>query len=294
MTIGDAGNILLSGLSIGGVYALIALAYNVVFMTTNVLNLAQGALLMSGAMLGVLFYSRFGWPWYAALIVTVVAGGILALIEYFVAVRASLRGNSEGWIISTFAFALLLQALFALGMHNQVQSFPDLLPNVPLATLGGIRIIPQQIGMIVCALAVAGLLSLLIRRTLFGKALSAIAQDRDAAALRGIPIQRLSLLAFAAGGAIATFAGFLAGPITSAYPSMGLTFALYGFIAAVIGGMPRIDGALAGGFILGIIETVTAYLFDPSYKDLVALVAVLALLAIRPAGLLGRGTLRRV
>lgn len=294
MTIGDAGNILLSGLSIGGVYALIALAYNIVFMTTNVLNLAKGALLMSGAMLGVLFYSWFGWPWYAALGVTVAAGVALALIEYFVAVRASLRGNSEGWIISTFAFALLLQALFALGMQNQVRSFPDLLPNVPVATLGGIRIIPQQNGMIVCALAVAGLLSLLIRRTLLGKALSAIAQDRDAAALRGIPIQRLSLLAFAAGGAIAAFTGFLAGPITSAYPSMGLSFALYGFIAAVIGGMPRIDGALAGGFILGIIETVTAYLFDPSYKDLVALVAVLALLAVRPAGLLGRGTLRRV
>jgi branched-chain amino acid transport system permease protein len=294
VTIGDAGNILLSGLSIGGVYALIALAYNIVFMTTNVLNLAKGALLMSGAMLGVLFYSWFGWPWYAALGVTVAAGVVLALIEYFVAVRASLRGNSEGWIISTFAFALLLQALFALGMQNQVRSFPDLLPNVPVATLGGIRIVPQQIGMIVCALAVAGLLSLLIRRTLLGKALSAIAQDRDAAALRGIPIQRLSLLAFAAGGAIAAFTGFLAGPITSAYPSMGLSFALYGFIAAVIGGMPRIDGALAGGFILGIIETVTAYLFDPSYKDLVALVAVLALLAVRPAGLLGRGALRRV
>jgi len=294
VTIGDAGNILLSGLSIGGVYALVALAYNIVFMTTNVLNLAKGALLMSGAMLGVLFYSRLGWPWYAALAVTVLAGLALALIEYVVAVRTSLRGNSEGWIISTFAFALLLQAAFALGMQNQVQSFPDLLPNVPIASIGGIRIIPQQLGMIVCALAVAGIMSLFIQRTLLGKALSAIAQDRDAAALRGIPIQRLSLFAFAAGGAIAAFTGFLAGPITSAYPSMGLTFALYGFIAAVIGGMPRIDGALAGGFILGIVETVTAYVVDPSYKDLVALAVVLALLAIRPAGLLGRGTLRRV
>jgi branched-chain amino acid transport system permease protein len=294
MTVGDAGNILFSGLSIGAVYALIALAYNVVFMTTNVLNLAQGALLMSGAMLGVLFYSWLRWPWYAALTVTVVAGTLLALIEYFVAVRASVRGNSEGWIISTFAFALLLQAVFALGMQNQIHAFPDLLPNVPLATIAGVRIIPQQLGMIAAALLVAALLVLFIRRTLLGKALSAVAQDRDAAALRGIPIQRVSLLAFAIGGAIAALTGFLAGPVTSAFPAMGLNFALYGFIAAVIGGMPRVDGALIGGFILGIIETITAYVVDPSYKDLVALVAVLVLLSLKPSGLLGRGLLRRV
>src|SRR6202035_5540497 len=100
---------------------------------------------------------------------------------------------------------------------------------------------------------------LFIQRTLLGKALSAIAQDSDAAALRGIPIRRLSLLALAIAGAIAAFTGFLAGPVTSAFPAMGLDFALYGFIAAVIGGMPRIDGALVGGYLLGIIETVTAY-----------------------------------
>jgi branched-chain amino acid transport system permease protein len=294
VTLGDLGNVLLSGLSIGGVYALIALAYNIVFTTTNILNLAKGALLMSGAMFGVLFYSWLAWPWYVALAITVAAGAVLAVVEYFVAVRSAVREHGEGWIISTFAFALLLQALFALLMQNQVQAFPDLLPNVPLAIVGGVRIIPQQLGMIVAALVVAGALQIFVRRTLVGKALSAVAQDRDAAALRGIPIQRLSMLAFAIGGAIAAFTGFLAGPITSAYPSMGLSFALYGFIAAVIGGMPRVDGALAGGYILGVVEALTGYFVGPSYTDLVALVAVLALLAVRPAGLFGRGELRRV
>jgi branched-chain amino acid transport system permease protein len=148
--------------------------------------------------------------------------------------------------------------------------------------------------MALAALAVAGLLHAFIQRTLLGKALSAIAQDSDAAALRGIPIAQLSLLAFAIAGAIAAFTGFIAGPVTSAFPAMGLEFALYGFIAAVIGGMPRIDGALLGGYLLGIIETLTAYAFGPDYQDFVALCVVLVLLAVRPSGLLGRGELRRV
>jgi branched-chain amino acid transport system permease protein len=294
VNVADIGNIVLSGLSIGGIYALIALAYNIVFTTTKVLNLAKGALLMSGAMLGVLFYGWLGWPWYAALAVTIAAGAVLAVIEYYVAVRPLLRRNSEGWIIATFAFALLLQALFALGMKNQVLAFPELLPAVPLVTIDGIRIVPQSLGMALAALVIAVLLHLFVQRTLLGKALSAIAQDRDAAALRGIPIERLSLVAFAIAGGIATFTGFIAGPVTSATPSMGLDFALYGFIAAVVGGIPRIDGALLGGYVLGIIETITAYQFGPNYQDFVALCLVLLLLAVRPQGLLSIARLRRV
>lgn len=294
MSVADAGNIVLSGLSLGGIYALIALAYNVVFTTTKVLNLAMGALLMAGAMLGVLFYSWLQWPWFAALPITVAAGALLSLAEYQLAVRPLLRRKSEGWIIATFAFALVLQAGSALTMNNQVHAFPDLLPSVPLFTVFGIRIVPQSLAMALAALLVAAVLHLFIQRTLLGKALSAIAQDRDAAALRGIPIQRLSLLAFAIAGAIAAFTGFIAGPVTSAFPAMGMETALYGFIAAVIGGMPRIDGALLGGYLLGIIETLTAYEFGPNYQDFVALCLVLALLALRPVGILSAGALRRV
>ncbi|MFQ5516232.1 MAG: branched-chain amino acid ABC transporter permease [Acidimicrobiia bacterium] len=288
-------NITLSGLTQGAIYSLLAMGYNVIFATTGVLNFAHGELFMVGGIVGVVTFDELGWPVGVALLAAVLMGALLGVVEERIAVRpATSKGHSAlGWVLSTLGFAIILRSGTAVTFGPDFRNFPSIITLEPV-DIGGVRIVPEQILLVVAAIVVAIALHAFYERSMVGRALSAVAQDEEAAAMRGIPVSLLSATAFGVGSGIAAFTGFIAGPLTGAFPTIGFVFALKGFVAAAVGGIPRISGALFGGLMLGIVEAFGAEYVGGGYRNVVVFAALLAILAIRPAGLFGAQSVRSV
>lgn len=295
MDVSALGSVLVTGLATGAIYALLAMSYNVIFATTGVLNFAQGELFMVGAMIGVFLFVTMSWPVGLALLGAIVVAALVAGGEERFAIRPALRSGrgALGWVLSTLGVAIVLRSGFSLIFGPEIRSFPDIVPTDSQSVLG-VRVSWQQGLLVAVAVVVAVVLSTVYRRTLTGRALSAIAQDREAAALRGLPVARLTTLAFVLGGLIAGLVGFVAAPSTSVYPAIGLVFALKGFIAAAVGGIPRIGGALAGGLLLGVVEALGVFFIGPGYRNLMVFAMLLLILTLKPAGLFGRSSVRAV
>jgi branched-subunit amino acid ABC-type transport system permease component len=292
---GSTLQVVISGLTSGAIYALVALSYNVIFGASGVLNFAQGALLMTGSVTGAMLLGDYGWPVPAALLIAIAVGAALGAVEELVAVRpATSKGASAiGWVVATLGFAIVLQAAFAILFGADARAFPTLFDESPWRIAGAV-FTAQQVMLVVVALAVGIALHQFYKRTRVGWALTAIAHDREAAAMRGIPVDRLALAAFAAGGGLAAMTGFLAGPLIGASPSMGFTYALSGFVAAAAGGIPDVRGAVVGGFALGLMEAVGVDIFGAGYRDVVVFGVLIVVLMVRPHGLFGRGAVRTV
>ena len=288
-------NLVVPGLTAGAIYALLAMGYNVIFATTGVLNFAHGEMFMVGTMAGVFFYASLGWPVIPALLATLVVTGALGVLEERFAIRpATKRGHSAmGWVLSSLGVAIVLRSGFALMMGPDFRAFPDVFSRDSM-DIGGVLIAPRQIALVALALLVGLALDRFYRRTTLGRALGAVAQDTEAAALRGLPVANLSALSFAIGSALAGLTGFMAGPIVGAFPTVGFAFALKGFVAAAVGGIPEIRGAIIGGLALGVIESIGGDLFGAGYRDAVVFATLLVILAVKPAGLFGRGNVRAV
>ncbi len=196
------------------------------------------------------------------------------------------------WIISTLGVSIIIEAVTTLlavrhNSDNGTRAFPDYVPWHAI-TIGKLLIIPQRAILFPIALGVTALVWLCFRYTFWGRGLSAMAFDREGAAMRGLPVGRLAVLAFAIGGTLAGFGGFVAGPITQASVTLGFGITLKGFIAATIGGIPELWGPLLGGVILGVAEQLTTVYWDASFTNLVALGLLLVVLLVRPNGIIGR------
>ncbi|MFV0316682.1 MAG: branched-chain amino acid ABC transporter permease [Microthrixaceae bacterium] len=295
MDLDQALNLVVAGLATGSIYALLAMGYNVVFATTGILNFAQGELFMVGSLVGASLFVASGWPILAAVVIAVGLAAILGAVEEPLAVRpATKRGHSAfGWVLSTFGFAIVLRSGAALIFGPDLRPFPPLFGRGQW-NLGGVFINPTEVSLLVLTLLVAFALHSFYTRSLMGRALAAIAQDPEAASFRGLPVGRLSIISFAIGSALAALAGFVAGPLTGTYPAIGLGFALKGFIAAAVGGIPEIKGALVGGLGLGLIEAFGADIIGPGYRDAIVFAVLLIMLGVKPAGIFGRESVRAV
>ncbi len=283
------------GLTSGALYALVAISYNVVFATTGILNFAQGQLVMAGTMVGAWLYGEKSWPLLAALGLTMVVGALLAVIEERLAIRPALKHGhgAMGWVLATLGFGIILQSAFSLLMGPTARAFPRIVDESPSRIAGAVWN-KQQLLLVVLAVVAGIALSVFYTRTLTGRALGAIAQDPEAAAIRGIPVVAMAMLSFALSGALITGTGFVAAPIIGASPSIGFELALKGFIAAALGGIPLIKGAVFGGFVLGLVEAAGSDVIGPGYRTLVVFVVLIVILAVRPAGVFGRLAVRRV
>lgn len=285
----------IAGLGAGAIYSMIAMGYNVIFATSGVLNFAQGEFYMLGTMIGVLLYVTVGLPVGLALVATVAAVAVLAALEHPLAVQPAARSGEEafGWVVATFGFSILLSSGTAMLMGPKLRPFPDI---VDLGTwhVGGVRIDGYRISMVLVAVVTAVALMTWLARSATGQALNAIHEDQDAAKLRGIPVRRLSVLSFAVGGAVVALIGFLSAPLTTASATVGLTMGLKGFIAAALGGIPSIKGALVGGLLLGLIETFSTHWAGGSFRNASVFAVLVLVLAVRPVGLFGRGSVRAV
>jgi branched-chain amino acid transport system permease protein len=303
----DLMQALLSGLALGGVYALVALGFSITQTTTKTLNFGQGEFLMAGAFLGVsvvLLMSGKGLHdvlvstdvtalrYVSALLICVLALAALGTALYFSAIRPFLRQSGMSWVMSTIGFGILVQngALLLWGPTATV--LPSPLGEAVVRVAGaGIR--AQEILVIgVCAIVVVGL-DLLQRKTKFGKAMRAVAANPDAASLMGINVAAMAVAAFVMSSSLAGMAGLLIAPITTASVFMGLNIALKAFAAAIVGGLTNPRGCVAGGLLLGCVES-TVGLWQDEFREISIFALIILVLVTRPAGLFGRLQLEKV
>lgn len=278
---------LISGLTAGGVYALVAFGFSLIYSTSRVVNFAQGQLLMIGAMTGALLHATYHVPILPTIGVVVVACGLLGFgLERVITVPMRRSGSPFTWIVATIAAAVVIENVAALAFGRDPKRMPPLW-SAPPFRLGEITIERQTLAVIVISIALMVALEFFLVRTFTGKALRAAAHDPAVARLMGVDTGRLTILAFVLAAAVAGIGGILVAPITFASVAMALPLGLKGFIAMVVGGMGSARGALAGGLLLGVLEAqVRAAVPEFGTAALFALLVVALL--IRPTGLLGR------
>lgn len=289
-------DLIVNGVVAGSLYALVAMGFNILYRPTNVFNFAQGDLVMLGAMVCASAMALWSLPWFAGAALALAAVGVLGLIEERIAVAPVLRRSASGhaWVITTLAFSMIIANLV-----GRIWG-PDPIavrPPPPLTTdtfeLFGANVSSYQIALVVATVAlVAGVES--FYRTRAGKAVMAVAEDREAALLRGIAPESLSRWSFLFGGAVAALAGVLAAPLLYASTGLGPSLLLKGFATAAVGGIGSNRGALIAGYVIGLVEAVAAVLLSPGYQMAATFAVMLVVLLIRPQGLFGRPEARAV
>jgi branched-chain amino acid transport system permease protein len=291
-------NSVIVGIAIGSVFGLIALGYTVVHKATNVVNLAQGDLVMVGVLLAYWFLSALHWPQIVAFAGVVVALVAIACFEERIAVRPFLssahRGNALGWLITTLAFSLVLEGIATIRYgNNPVRPVNSFIPGESWH-VGGLSIEYRMIVPVAVLVVTTAALDRFYSRTWLGVAMRASSDDRELAGLRGISPQSISRLSFAIAGAMAAVAAFAIAPIVGADPTIGLSYGLTGFVAIAIGGFGNVRGAIAGAIALGVCQQLFDVYVDPNFQDAAALGLLLLVLLVRPNGLLSSARVRTV
>lgn len=279
--------LLLDAITIGSIYALVALGFTIVFSPTHVINFAQGEFVILGAI--VAFQMQSVWrlhPVLMLLTAVVVAAAMGAVVERMIMLPVRLSGSRFAWIIATLAAALIFQAVFVL-------SYPSALlrPRPLLAgsfTVGGLRVEMQELVVIVGALVIMAAFDQFLKRTIYGRAIRAAAHDADIASLMGIGVRSVVIVSFVLSAVITTLAGVLAAPTVFIEPGQGLLFTIKGFVAIVIGGIGSSRGALVGGLIVGLLDTVVRNTVSPGLGNVVVVGALALILLVFPAGLFGK------
>lgn len=284
---------LVSGFATGALYALIALGFTIVFNATKVTNFAHGEFVMMGGLISASLVKTLKWPLAEAVIAAVLCVTVAAVLLDRIALKHARRKTVLTYAMITIGASVFLRGLMQVTAGRSIQFLPPFggLPDLGIA---GVRISSQNLWILLVTLAVGTLLSFLFLRTRIGKAMRAASQNVRSAALCGIEPARMSMLAFALSGVTGALAGALIAPIGASFYENGLNFALKGFAAAVLGGFGSPVGAVLGGVLIGIGESLCAGYVSSAYKDAVSLVVLLGVLLLRPSGLLGHAEARRV
>jgi branched-chain amino acid transport system permease protein len=298
---------LLSGLALGGIYALVALGFSITHTTTKTLNFGQGEFLVAGSLVavgtlllisgksqtGVLSSADVSFFSYGlALLASLAVLGVLGVILYFTAVRPFFGSAGMSWVMSTIGFGIILQntALAIWGPGSMAMPSPL---GETVIRIGGAGIRPQEILVLVVTAVVMLALDHVLRRTRIGKAVRAVAANRQAAALMGINVAAIVVLAFVVSSGLAGLAGLLIAPITTASVFMGLSIALKAFSAAIVGGLTSPRGCIAGGFLLGCVEALVG-LWRAEMREITIFALIILVLVIKPEGLFGQKPFEKV
>ena len=283
---------LLSGVTVGAVYALVALGFTIIYNASDVVNFAQGEFVMLGGMITVMAYTA-GAPLPLAALLAVVVTAALGVAMNKLAIEPARGAPVVSLVIITIGVSIFIRGASQLVFGKQIHTFPAFSGDDPLHILGA-TILPQSLWVIAGSVAVFIGLWLFFTRTLLGRAVLATSNNRLAAQLVGINTPFVMTLSFAMSAGIGALAGVLVTPITMTSYDVGLAFALKGFAAAMLGGMGNPKGALVGGFLLGVLEGLTAGYISSQYKDAAAFIVILAVLFFLPQGLFGRKSTDRV
>jgi branched-chain amino acid transport system permease protein len=276
------------GITAGAIYALVALGFSIVYNASHAINFAQGEFVMIGGMAAVSLVAT-GLPLWLAVPLAVLAAGVVGVLVQKLAIEPAQRSGHADvvtLIIITIGVSLLLRGAAQVVWDKRIHALPAFSGSEPIA-LGGATLMPQSLWVLAgTALAVLAL-GAFFNRTLFGKAMRATAHNPLAARLMGIHTRSVMVVSFALAAMLGALGGVLTAPITFTSVDIGVMLGLKGFAAAMLGGLGSFGGAVAGGLLLGLLESLGAGFLSSSYKDAIAFVVILAVLFFLPGGLFG-------
>ena len=281
---------LINGISIGSVYAIIALGYTMVYGIAKMLNFAHGDIIMVGAYISFCVTSYLGLPAWVSVVAAVVVCTVLGIVIEGLAYKP-LRGTpSLAVLITAIGVSYFLQNAAQLIWSSSPKNFTSVVTMKPISLAGGKIVITGEVLLTVaaCILVMVGL-TLFTSKTRTGKAMRAVSEDRDAAQLMGINVNQTISTTFAIGSALAAVAGvLLCSTVPTLQPTTGSMPGIRAFTAAVFGGIGSIPGAMLGGILLGIIETFSKAYLSTQFSDAIVFSVLIVILLVKPAGLLGK------
>ncbi len=284
----------MTGIGLGSMYGLTALGFYITFAVSGCVNFAQGATLMLGAVLLFTLQVKLGWSlWFAIPAALLLCGLWSALVER-IAVRPFVQRQSDAWLMATVALGLILENVVLFSFGKDPRGMPASLLTSGGIEFAGLRITPLQLLIPVVGFSIAFALRIGMQRSALGRAVSAVAQHREAARLMGIDVALATTGAFALAGVFAAIAGMLIAPLYTVSAGMGTLFGIKAFAAAILGGIGNPRGVMLAGLILGVAEAMITATLGSSWTQIVSFAFVIATLAWRPHGLFGRGALKKV
>jgi branched-chain amino acid transport system permease protein len=284
---------LLTGLSAGSVYALIALGFYVMWSAAKAVNFTYGDVFMLGGV-GTVVFMELGLPLPIAAATAIAGAAVAGAIVERVFVRPFNReANSIGWMLTTIAVGIMIESSTTATYGPLGRPLPTPLVEQPLR-IGGSGIYPQELLLPVAAVAATFALEFFYKRTVLGRAMRAVSFNRVAAGLVGIDADRITLLAFAIAGGLGAFAGFLVAPVVQASASMGVIVGLKGFMVAIIAGIANARGVVVVGILYGVAEKLIEGFLSTAARDAIGFTMMILLLLLFPQGLFGRADVRKV
>ncbi|HCA27966.1 MAG TPA: branched-chain amino acid ABC transporter permease [Betaproteobacteria bacterium] len=281
-----------SGVLMGLIYALIAYGFQLTYATSKSINFGQGELVMVSAFFSLTLLN-VGVPYWLMVPGGMLFGALLGLVVERAGVRLALEQKSEGWILMT-----IILGLFAFSVAENIwgrddRPFPTPISSNPIQIFG-IHITPVEISVAIGVFALMGMIELFKRKTLLGKAFEAVSADRDAAELMGISATRTIMLSYGLSGVVAALAGILIAPITTVGPTMASALILKAFSVAVVAGLDSGFGVVVIGMTLGALESLTSFYLGSGWREAPGLILLILALAIRPMGVFGKASIRKV
>jgi branched-chain amino acid transport system permease protein len=284
---------LIAGLTYGTIYAVVGVGFNIIYNTTGIINFAQGEFVMLGGMTAVTLHGFVPLP-------IAIAGAVLAAM----AIGALIEVTFIRWlwkpsvlrmIIITIGISILVREGALVVWGESVRSLPYFTGNeVSSFALGGVHVSPQVLWSLATCVAIVAFLKVFFQHTAVGRQMRACAANRDAAALCGVPTKNLVTLSFVLSAGIGALAGCVVSPITYTSYGIGTGLAIKGFTVAILGGLGNSMGAVAAGFVVGVLESFSVSLLPAAYKDAISVTILLAILFVRPSGLFGSSEVARL
>ncbi len=279
--------LLVSGIMLGGIYAIMSVGLTLIFGVLKIVNFAHGEFLMLAMYLAWAAVSLTGVNTYAAVIVVVPLLFVFGMLVYWVIVRPAVDKPHLIVVFATMGLSIAMQNLALVLMTADLRDVPPLFSGMPLK-LGPLYLRFELVVGFLISIIVTAALMLFIKRSYLGKAIRATVQDREAAMLMGINVPRLFLLTFAGGSALVGLAGCIMMPLYSTFPTVGLNFVLIAYVVVVLGGMGSMEGALLGGICVGVVQSLSGYYVAPAYGQMFYFLIFLLVMVLRPNGLLGQ------
>ncbi len=278
--------LLITGITMGSIYSLVALGYVTVYRTSRIVNMAQGSFVMLGALFCYTFTRTLGLPYWLSGLIAVVLVAVLSVAMYLIVLRRLVTISLVSVILATIGLSILFENFALLRWGGYGLALPPFMDHKPLSA-GGLYVPVQSLWVVALMVVIVSALWFFTVRTSIGKKMTATASDSGAAAVCGVSTGKMIVLAFGIGGVIGALGGIAISSITPTTYLSGGMFALSGFVAAILGGWGSTVGAVVGGITLGVIQSFATGWLPVGYQDAIAFVVLIAVLYLRPQGLMG-------
>ncbi len=285
---------IITGFGLGSMYGLLALGFYITYAVSNTVNFAQGSAMMLGAVLTFSFAVTFGWPMFPAVIASLILCALWGVVVERIGVRPFVKRGTDAWLMATVAIGIILENVVLFTFGKDPRGMPPTVLTTESFYVAELKVQPLQVMIPVVGLSIAIALHLFSRRTKYGKALLAVVQNPDAARLMGINVTMAIVITYALSGMFAGIAGILIAPLFHISSTMGTLFGIKAFAVAILGGITNAWGVMVAGLVYGLVEALITEQLGSTYTQIVTFALIILALAIRPNGLFGRATVKKV